>query len=128
MNKLKNEIISSAVSRLHVSEQGAGIKRYCFSPEFTGFSGHFPGFPILPAIVQVLCGLVVAEELKESPLEPITIEKAKFLLKLRPEQEIEVQCRERSIHGTEGFDIRITSDEGLASSFLMTYALKDGEK
>ena len=128
MNRLKGEIISSAVGRLHMSEEGVGTRRYCFVPEFTGFAGHFPGFPILPAVVQILCGVVVAEEIKGALLEPTSIHKAKFLLKVKPGQEIEVQCREKSIHGRDGFEVHLNTDEGLASSFLMAYALKDSKK
>jgi 3-hydroxyacyl-[acyl-carrier-protein] dehydratase len=127
MNRLKDEIKASAVSELRVNGDGFGTRRYRFPPEFVGFSGHFPGFPILPAIVQVLCGLMVAEEIKKRPIEPVTLEKAKFHLKLKPEQEIEVRCHEKFVRGTEGFDIRIETDEGLASSFFVTYA-PGGEK
>ena len=128
MNRLKSEIISSAVGSLHMSEDGVGTRTYCFGPEFIGFEGHFPGFPILPAVVQILCGVVVAEEIKGAFLEPLNIHKAKFLLKLKPGQEIEVQCREKSIQGQDGFEVHIKTDEGLASSFSIEYALKDSKK
>ena len=128
MNRLKSEILSSAVSSLHMSEDGVGTRRYCFGPEFIGFEGHFPGFPILPAVVQILCGIVVAEEIKGALLEPTNIHKAKFLLKVKPGQEIEVQCREKSIQDQNGFEVRLNTDEGLASSFSMAYALKDSKK
>lgn len=120
MNRLRYEINSSALENLIVREDGTAVKRFLFSSDFIGFSGHFKGFPILPAIVQILCGLAVAEEMKGKFLELDTIEKAKFLLKLRPDQEIEVHCKASTIRRTEGFSVHLITGEGVAASFSMT--------
>ncbi|MFC1884063.1 3-hydroxyacyl-ACP dehydratase [Thermodesulfobacteriota bacterium] len=125
MNRLRNEIKESATTKFRMTDDGAGLIRYRFSPEFTGFSGHFPGYPILPAIVQVLCGSSAVEEFKGSHLETITVEKAKFLLEIKPDQEIEVECRKQSIRDRQGFNIRLMTEEGLASSFFMTFREKE---
>ena len=125
MNRLRDEIKKSATTEFQITDDGAGLIRYRFSPEFTGFSGHFPGYPILPALVQILCGFSAVEEFKCSHPEPATVEKAKFLLEIRPDQDIEVQCREKSIRDRQGFDIRLTTEEGLASSFFMTFREKE---
>ncbi len=45
---------------------------------FGGFSGHFPGFPILPAVVMVLWARVLAETALGVPLTPTEITRAKF--------------------------------------------------
>jgi 3-hydroxyacyl-[acyl-carrier-protein] dehydratase len=125
MNTLKRAIISSAIDAMHIPETGVAIKHYCFSPDFIGFSGHFPGFPVLPAIVQVLTVLTLAEEMKGCPLELVTVERAKFLLRLGPSQEIEVQCRECKVGKKPGFEGRLRVTEGLAATFFVTYVLRE---
>jgi len=126
MNKLKRAIISSAVDDLQVTEKGMATKRYCFQPDFIGFAGHFPGCPVLPAFVQILMALSLAEELSGCSLELATVEKAKFLIQLRPHQEIGVECQERLVGEKPGCEARLTVAEGLAASFLLTFDLRGG--
>jgi 3-hydroxyacyl-[acyl-carrier-protein] dehydratase len=127
MNVLKRSIISSAVDAMHISKTGVAIKHYCFSPDFIGFSGHFPGFPVLPAVVQVLTALTLAEEMKGCPLELVTVERAKFLLRLGPNQDIEVQCRECEVGERHGFEGRLRVSEELAATFFVTCILREND-
>ena len=59
MNKLKKEIIEAAMGPARGYESDKAVGRYLFPPGFIGFAGHFPGYPILPAFVQVLSALTV---------------------------------------------------------------------
>ncbi len=121
MNKVKRAIVSSAIDAMQVTEADTVTRHYCFSPDFIGFSGHFPGYPILPAFVQVLTALSLAEEKKGCSLKLGSVENAKFLIPLRPCQEIVVQCRERLIRENAGCEVRITLLEELAASFQLTF-------
>lgn len=62
MNRLKKEIIEAAMAQIEVIGPDKASRRYCFPDNFIGFSGHFPGYPILPAFVQVLTAITVIEE------------------------------------------------------------------
>ena len=124
MGKLKRAILSSAVGAVKVEEDGMATQRYCFPSNFIGFSGHFPGYPILPAFVQISIALTLAEEVKGGPLELAAIEKAKFLLELRPDQEIVVQVRERRIGERPGCEAHLLADEKVAASFRMIFEEK----
>ena len=104
-----------------VEEGVAATKRYRFSNDFIGFSGHFPGYPILPAFVQIMMACTLAEELKGRTLEPATIEKAKFLLEIRPEQEILLRIRERTIGARPGYEARLVVNDEVAASFHMIF-------
>ena len=121
MNKVKRAIVSSAVDAMQVTEADTVTRYYCFSPDFIGFFGHFPGYPILPAFVQVLTALSLAEEKKGCSLKLATVENAKFLIPLRPYQEIAVQCRERLIGKKPGCEVCLMLVEELAASFQLTF-------
>ena len=125
MNKIKREIISSAISGIEESQPDTIKQRYRFSPQFIGFSGHFPGNPILPAFVQILMALTLTEKFKGCPLKMVSIEKAKFRIPIRPDQEIEVACRQRTAGKLPGCDARLMVSEGLAASFRISFFLEE---
>ena len=119
MGKLRRAILSSAVGAMEVEGDGTATRRYLFPSDFIGFSGHFPGYPILPAFVQILMALTLVEELIGGPLELAAIEKAKFLLELRPNQEIVVQVREQRLGERPGCEARLLAEGEVAASFRM---------
>ena len=125
MTILQSAISSSASSTMNKSDAGEVIKRYCFSPDFIGFSGHFPGYPVLPAFIQVMTAISLIEELNGCPLKLATLEKAKFLIQIQPNQEVAVQCREYLAAGRKGWEARLTVNDVLAASFLMFFVEKE---
>jgi len=116
--------VSSAVGGIEQTVPGTVQRRYCFNQDFIGFSGHFPGYPILPAFVQILTALTLAEEQTGRPLELASVENAKFHIRLGPEQEIQVECKEKPVKGKLGCEVRLMVAEGLASSFRIFFAEK----
>ena len=77
-------------------------KSYIFTDDFIGFDGHFPGYPILPAFIQMLIALTLVEELYGKGLNLMTVKNAKFHIPIRPNREMEVECTKR----TSGAHIR----------------------
>ena len=69
MDNLRSAIRESALGPVKETEKGTWVRSYRFAPDFIGFSGHFPGYPILPAFVQVLMVQTMAEEVKGRPLK-----------------------------------------------------------
>lgn len=63
---------------------------FIFSKEYCAYQGHFPGKPILPAIVQLAAVRFVAEEALESTLFPVNLSKVKFKGMVQPGDEIVV--------------------------------------
>ncbi len=122
MNNLRSAIKESALGPARETETGSFVRSYCFAPDFIGFSGHFPGYPILPAFVQVLSVLVLAEEVKGRPLKVLTLEKAKFQKEIFPGQEVMVQFREGISKGKARLEASLTVAENQASSFLLILA------
>lgn len=121
MNRLKKEVVEASLGPVEVITPDKAVGRYLFHQSFIGFAGHFPGYPVLPAYVQVLTALIVIEEWKGRPFQLASIEKAKFHIELRPDQEIAVQCREFEIKGKAVIEANLTVTEGLASVFLMRF-------
>lgn len=124
MNKLRQAIVSSAIGKKAEDETNVVTRRYRFKPNFIGFQGHFPGYPILPAFVQILTAITIIEEHKKCRLELATVEKAKFHLPLHPDREIEVKCTQLQVQDKSIYETRLTVAEGLASSFRFTFAEK----
>ena len=125
MNKIRKEIILSATGGIEESQPGTIKQRYRFSPEFIGFSGHFPDNPILPAFVQILMALTLTEKFNGCPLIMTGIDKAKFRIPIQPDQEIEVACRQLTVGKLTGCDARLTVSEGLAASFRISFFVKE---
>jgi 3-hydroxyacyl-[acyl-carrier-protein] dehydratase len=121
MNKLKKEIIEAALRRVEAIAPDKAVGRYLFPQSFIGFAGHFPGYPVLPAYVQVLTALTVIEEWKGRPFQLASVERAKFHIELRPDQEITVQCREFEAKGKTVIEANLTVAEGLAAVFIMHF-------
>ena len=121
MNKLRQAIVLSAIGEKTEDENNIITRRYCFKPDFIGFQGHFPGYPILPAFVQILTAITIIEEHQKCRLELATVEKAKFQLPLHPDLEIEVACAQRQIHDKSICEARLTVTEKLASSFRFSF-------
>jgi 3-hydroxyacyl-[acyl-carrier-protein] dehydratase len=119
MANLKTAIQQSAKGPVHEKEPGTFIQSFCFGPEFIGFAGHFPGYPILPAFIQILTVQIMAEEVQGRRLKVMSLEKAKFQKEIFPGKEIEVQFREKTISGKTKLEATLTVSAGQAASFLL---------
>ena len=63
---------------------------FTFSKEYCAYQGHFPGKPILPAIVQLATVRFLAEEALASALFPVNLSKVKFKGMVQPDDQIVV--------------------------------------
>ena len=75
----------------------SGEQSFCFADSFIGFAGHFPDYPILPAILQTLMAHMLAEQIMGQSLQFLSLERAKFTRQLRPQEQIDVslKCRDK---------------------------------
>lgn len=62
-----------------------------FSEEFPAFQGHFPGHPILPAVVQISLGLHVLSLGAQKNVILQNIVQSKFMAQIEPNQPLSVQ-------------------------------------
>lgn len=94
MNRMRQAILKGALAPADLAGD-AGSQQFRFDQEFVGFSGHFPGYPILPAILQTLLAQMLAEQVVGRPVEFLGLNKAKFFRQLRPGEKITVQVEIR---------------------------------
>jgi 3-hydroxyacyl-[acyl-carrier-protein] dehydratase len=122
MSRLKNETSLAAVSPVEIDEEGRLNRTYRFPADFVGFSGHFPGYAIVPAIVQVMAAQHLAETHLPADMRLRGVKNAKFFLQLRPESDIAVQCRLQPREDETLVEARLTCEQGLAASFTLTFS------
>jgi 3-hydroxyacyl-[acyl-carrier-protein] dehydratase len=118
MNKVQQEIAAASLGALTRDENESFQGRYLFPESFSGFAGHFPEHPILPAIVEIMTVIHLAGEQLGSRQRLVGVEDAKFLTPVRPNQELLVRCRPRTVRGKPLYDAQL-SVEGITTASLL---------
>jgi 3-hydroxyacyl-[acyl-carrier-protein] dehydratase len=119
VNALRDGIAASAVGPLSVDGNGTASRTFRFAPDFPGFDGHFPGAPILPAIVQIQAVVAVASGMAGTPLRLAAVEAAKFLSPIRPGEEVVASCRPAGPGDPPMHDATVSACGRTAATFLL---------
>lgn len=85
--------ILQSFGRFHVGDDGTIRATLSFAPGFIGFKGHFPGYPVLPGVVLVYAGFLLAEMGIGRKLKLLSIKRAKFLKPVWPSVPIDLSVR-----------------------------------
>jgi len=99
--------------------------RHQFPATFAGFAGHFPGNPVLPAVVQVLMAQDLLERHLGRPCRAVALDNAKFRQQLGPDQAVDVALRPHPRKGPGVYEVQVSGVDGVAASF--TLAVSPGE-
>lgn len=83
---LRKETRDSMTS-LERTENGF-IAEFMFHPDFTGFKGHFPGKPVLPAICLLQASLVADKSCRGNETELKNVVSAKFFSTVSPHEKL----------------------------------------
>ncbi len=121
MSELRQGIHRATVSPALQQEDGWVRGRFRFPPEFTGFDGHFPGNPVLPAVVQMLTAQVLLEQHLGRPLVLCWIDNAKFLRQIMPGDEIHVAVRPHPKKGPNSYEATLVTDTERAATFTLGF-------
>lgn len=117
---LSGAIRAAAVADIEHRGDGSVRQRYVFNADFPGFSGHFPGRPILPAVLQVMAANQLVEAATGRLLLSTAIERAKFVLPIVPGALVEITCRRLPGAAADLWEVRIDADRQAAASFSLT--------
>lgn len=120
MNRVRKELIN-AMASVQQGETGQWISHFRLPVSFVGFEGHFPERPILPAIVQMLMGVVTVERIYGNSLEISAISNAKFVQPVSPDMDVAVSCIPADAE-CSSVTVRLTTENGVASSFSLQLA------
>lgn len=63
----------------------------CCPVDYPAFNGHFPGQPVLPAVMQLVFVRMLAVDLLQIPLAPIKSKRLKFKGMIQPNEKIQMQ-------------------------------------
>jgi 3-hydroxyacyl-[acyl-carrier-protein] dehydratase len=131
MNAVRQGILDAKSKPQDITCNKSIAQAFIFTPDFVGFSGHFPDEPILPAVVQIGIGIALAEMLLPADATHSLILKyvrrAKFIRKLVPEEVIMGQCRVLDYNGLQ-VDVSLSVNQEPASSFVLEFCLQQKRK
>jgi 3-hydroxyacyl-[acyl-carrier-protein] dehydratase len=127
MNKIMLQISAARLGAITRDATGTLEGRYLFTDRFAGFDGHFPGHPILPAIVEILTVVSLVGEHSGCRQRLVAVEDAKFLIPVRPDQEILVRCRPRTVKGKLLYDAQLSFGESTTATLLIELAPHEEE-
>ncbi len=90
---IRDEIAKTAAAAIKISAPDTGSQDFNLSADFIGFQGHFPGYPLLPAMLQALFGVLVSEKITGKKLVLKKLDKAKFTTQIKPGETITVTSK-----------------------------------
>jgi 3-hydroxyacyl-[acyl-carrier-protein] dehydratase len=118
MNRIREQIEQAVLGPVQLGGD-EGQNSYCFGEDFIGFAGHFPAYPILPAVLQILLAELLAEQVQGEPLQFLSVERAKFTQPLRPGDRIEVRVSCLDQQGQLHCNSELFLDNQRAASFTL---------
>jgi 3-hydroxyacyl-[acyl-carrier-protein] dehydratase len=83
MSDLKQDA-AAGLQSLATRAEGEIEAVFSFPPELAVFSGHFPGRPIVPGILELEMVRATMEKFTGCALRIVSVEKAKFLREVKP--------------------------------------------
>jgi 3-hydroxyacyl-[acyl-carrier-protein] dehydratase len=119
MNPMRDGIARAALGTTQAAVDGELGQRFRFPADFVGFAGHFPDFPILPGVVQLLLAQWLIETGTGQGRVLREVANAKFLEQLLPGGEIAVHCRPRGAADAGWWAVRIEVDGRPAATFQL---------
>lgn len=130
MSEIRRELLQCRVGEGTVEKVDGAVarQRFCLPRDFIGFCGHFPGHPIVPAVVQILMAQLVVEHALDAGFRLTSIERAKFLRQLQPQDPIDVCCQCKTVRGRDVVDARLFVDAELVAAFWLVEESSDGDK
>jgi len=86
ITSIEKGILEGSLQSMTETGNGDVQGAFIFSPDFPAFEGHFPGQPVLPAVVQVAAVRLLAARHLGVDLIPVSLNRAKFKAMVGPNE------------------------------------------
>jgi 3-hydroxyacyl-[acyl-carrier-protein] dehydratase len=90
ITSIEQGVLKQSLLSLSATENGGVEGIFSFPPDFPAFAGHFPGQPVLPAVVQVAAVRLLAAKHLQRKLTPASLSRAKFKSMVGPGEPVKV--------------------------------------
>ena len=97
-------------------------RTFTFGESFVGFQGHFPGRPILPAVVQLLAAQIAVESRVGKKLVLRRTKRAKFLRTIGPGDLVVMRWSEETRDGEIVCKAQLSVEGEKAAAFSLVLA------
>ena len=113
--------IMGSIASMTAMPDGETEASLIFPRDFIGFSGHFPGYPVLAAVLAIYSGRLLAEISQQRELELCSIKRAKFAAPILPNEKIEVGLKkmDRESGEEDWYSLTMKSLGQLAAKFMI---------
>ncbi len=101
---------------------------FLFAPDAPVFAGHFPGNPVLPAVVQMALVRFVAERRVGRPLRPLSQERSRFTGMVAPDRILRVDLSLDDSGGGIGADFVLSCGGEKVARGRVVYVQAAGEE
>ena len=89
-SSIHQALLENSLKSMDREDNGKVVGTFVFSPDFPAFEGHFPGQPVLPAVVQIAAARLLAEKHLNRQLNPVNLGRAKFKSMVGPDEPITI--------------------------------------
>ena len=113
---IEQSIVAGCLQSVTVADSGEVTGVFFFAPDFPAFEGHFPGQPVLPAIVQLAAVRLLAARHLGAPLVPNSLDRAKFKAMIGPEEPVTITIRLDQSDNDVTISFTIRTAKGKAST------------
>lgn len=121
MNRnMRSDVQAAACSACEQLDDGSLRQSFRFDEDFIGFAGHFPDYPVVPAIAQMLAAQLMIEQQHPEGMALLSVSHAKFLQQLPPMKDFRVECRAKTDNAL-CYDAKVFLDDARAASFRLTF-------
>lgn len=77
--------------QIFARDQATVSAELCCPADFPAFAGHFPGQPVLPAVMQLVIVRMLAGDLLQVVLDTVKIGRIKFKGMIKPEERVQIE-------------------------------------
>ena len=90
VTSIEQGLLEQSLQSMTETDNGGISAVLSFPRNFPAFEGHFPGQPVLPAVVQVAAVRLLAAKHLNTQLAPISLDRAKFKTMVGPDEPVTI--------------------------------------